>query len=287
MNEDKLLISNLDDYDQLLTIAEELFKDDYPNWEEEYDQDSEEGYTDMQDAIADYLDDAYNEAVTEIYDAEELKDWWRHNGWLNNRGYGNPNQFQEIVNEADWETIFIHLIDTYPKDEMFGAVHLTPVQINDIVLDLNDFYYVVTYVSYAPGEAEETDEFVTWADALEAAERAVREAEARENNYDYVAITKVNASYEEEEEVWSEEISRGMDMTKFVKLNDLYRLAKQLDSEDGEDIIQSYVARLNSNIELIREENENYVKVEDAERLLKIVAGNEGVDLLHKHIGIK
>lgn len=287
MNEDKLLISNLDDYDQLLTIAEELFKDDYPNWEEEYDQDSEEGYTDMQDAIADYLDDAYNEVITEIYDAEELKDWWRRNGWLNNRGYGNPNQFQEIVNEADWETIFIHLIDTYPKDEMFGAVHLTPVQINDIVLDLNDFYYVVTYVSYAPGEAEETDEFVTWADALEAAERAVREAEARENNYDYVAITKVNASYEEEEEVWSEEISRGMDMTKFVKLNDLYRLAKQLDSEDGEDIIQSYVARLNSNIELIREENENYVKVEDAERLLKIVAGNEGVDLLHKHIGIK
>lgn len=137
MRKDKILITPYESYED---IWEDMYENiDYNEVEDLIIQ----GY-DEDEAMELVQDDLFNQYADkifeEVYDGQELENWWRHNGWTLDKGYGGPNYKERLADSIDWDLLFDLIIDSTEVNDSFGAVTLTPVSLNDWVIFGYDEY---------------------------------------------------------------------------------------------------------------------------------------------------
>ena len=137
MRKDKILITPYESYED---IWEDMYENiDYNEVEDLIIQ----GY-DEDEAMELVQDDLFNQYIgkifEEVYDGQELENWWRHNGWTLDKGYGGPNYKERLADSIDWDLLFDLIIDSTEVNDSFGAVTLTPVSLNDWVIFGYDEY---------------------------------------------------------------------------------------------------------------------------------------------------
>lgn len=141
----KILITEIEDLEELYELARERLYDTYESFEET-------GFDDEDEAIWSFVDEIYLEEVDEIYDADDLSNWWWNNGWTLDRGYGGPDYKRRVADNTNWEGLF-DLLQEYPENGSLGEIAFRPVQINDLVIFSEDWDY---------SEEEEANTILSW-----------------------------------------------------------------------------------------------------------------------------
>lgn len=132
----KILITDFENYDEIYEEAYAIYNDRLNSGEysDEYEYEDEA-------IIHDIIDEIYDEQIHEIFDAADLKYWWRENGWTLDRGYGGPNYKERLLESTNWDLIYEYIQNAFEVDDIFGAILLTPVKANDLVIFLEDDLY--------------------------------------------------------------------------------------------------------------------------------------------------
>ncbi len=127
----KILITQYESYEEFM---EDIYENiDYNEVEDliirDYDTDEA-----MDLALEELINQYTDESFAGIYDGQELENWWRYNGWTLDKGYGGPNYKERLADSIDWDVLFDLIINSTEVNNSFGAITLTPVEINDWVI---------------------------------------------------------------------------------------------------------------------------------------------------------
>lgn len=132
-NMDRIIITDMT-YDDMYELAYERAAEAYDGPEL---NPADDEYFD--ERVHNEIEEIFYEEVHEIYDAEDLKRWFLDHGWTLDRGYGGPNYKERLAEEKNWDLLLeLMLYSGKEKDDMFGAVVYTPVEVNDMVLFAED-----------------------------------------------------------------------------------------------------------------------------------------------------
>lgn len=132
----EIFIADVASYDELYEKVRDDFIDTYGSLEDAMEN---LGYTFDDEMIIDEIEEAFYYYINRITSPEGLKQYWLENGWTLDRGYGGPNYKERVADNTDWEYLFDFITEVFEVDEIFNAIMLTPVQLNDLVIFSEDW----------------------------------------------------------------------------------------------------------------------------------------------------